>query len=317
MAVHGVQLRCWQTRHDPWVNLLRSTLACFVGAAGGADAITLLPYDEPGAGRSSLGQRMATNTQLLLAEESHLGVVRDPAAGSYTVEHLTVELARAGWAVMQSIEAAGGLETEAGRTVLVTRVAQERAAMATDIDRRKASLVGVSEFPGAMDQVLAPGPDSASAGRLAPIRHAAVWEDLRDAAEARPDLPPVFLATWGPLVRHSARAMFTTNLLLAGGLRSVDPGGATEVAPLIAAFQQSGARACVICGSDADYPDAVPALAAGLRAAGAEAIWVAGRPPADPSTWEAAGVSDFVYTGCNARTRLAALHRLLDIPSAE
>ena len=111
--------------------------------------------------------------------------------------------------------------------------------------------------------------------------------------------------------------MFTTNLLAAGGLRTVDPGGATEVAPLVAAFQDAGARACVICGADADYATAVPDLAAALRAAGAEAIWVAGRPPTDASVWTSAGVTGFVYTGCNARAWLAELHRLLDIPAAE
>lgn len=317
MTVHGYQLRCWQTRHDPWVNLLRSTMAGFVGAAGGADAITLLPYDGPGGGTSTLGRRMATNTQVLLAEESHLAVVRDPAAGSYTVEHLTLELARAAWDALQAIEAAGGIETDAGRAVLVARVASERAALATDLDRRKAALVGVSDFPGSADQALARSVGPAEGGLLMPMRHAATWEDLRDAAEARPDLPPVFLATWGPLARHSARAMFTANLLAAGGLQAVDPGGATQVDALVAAFQNSGGRACVICGADADYPDVVPELAAALRDAGADAVWLAGRPGAHEASWRAAGVTDFIYTGCNVRARLADLHRLLDIPESE
>ncbi|HCH62307.1 MAG TPA: hypothetical protein DFR83_05850 [Deltaproteobacteria bacterium] len=317
MVVHGFQLRCWQTRHDPWVNLLRSTLAGFVGATGGADAITLLPYDDAGGERSALGLRMATNTQLLLAEESHLGVVRDPAAGSYTLEHLTLQIARAGWGVLQSIEAAGGLENAAGRAVLSDRVAAERGALATDLDRRKAALVGVSDFPGAADQALQPKDQPALRGRLTPIRHASAWEDLRDAAEARPNLPPVFLATWGPLARHSARAMFTTNLLAAGGLRTVDPGGLSDVAALVDAFCDSGACVGVICGSDADYPDVVGVLASALRSAGAEAVWLAGRPGSHEAEWRTAGVTDFIYTGCNVRERLAELHRVLDIPASE
>ena len=313
--VHGVQLRCWQTRHDPWVNLLRSTLAGFVGAVGGADAVTLLPYDVPGGAVSDAGRRMATNTQLVLAEESHLAAVRDPSAGSYAIEHLTLELARAAWGVMQSIEAAGGLEAAAGRDLLVARVAEERAALATQLDKRKAALVGVSDFPAAADQALPPSPDSA-AGALAPIRHARAWEDLRDAGEARPDLPPVFLATWGPLPKHSARAMFSANLLAAGGLRSVDPGGADSVGTLVDAFREAGARVAVICGSDADYPAVVPELAGALQDAGAEAILVAGRPRAAEVEWRAAGVTDFIYMGCDARGRLADLHRVLSITSA-
>ncbi len=316
-TVHGVQLRCWQTRHDPWVNLLRSTLAGFVGAVGGADAITLLPYDASGAEPSELGRRMATNTQTLLAEESHLATVQDPSAGSYAVEHLTLELARAGWAVLQAVEAAGGLDTDAGCAVVVSRVHAERAQMATDLDRRKASLVGVSDFPASADHALAAAHSSGATGVLAPIRHAAAWEDLRDAAEAADGVKPVFLATWGPLSRHSARAMFSTNLLAAGGLSTVDPGGANDIAELVAAFTDSGASAAVICGADADYPDVVGPLASALTNAGARAVWVAGRPADHEARWRAAGVTDFIYVGCDARARLADLHGTLDIHSAE
>lgn len=311
--LHGVQLACWQTRHDPWVNLLRSTLAGFVGAVGGADAVTLRAYDAPGGAPSELGGRLATNTQLVLAEESHLAAVRDPAAGSYALEHLTLDLARSAWSVLQAIEAAGGLEAAAGRAVVVDRVREERAALAQAIDRRKVALVGVSDFPGAADQALADGQSAAAAAPLPPVRHAQAWEDLRDAGEARPDTPPVFLATWGPRARHSARAMFTTNLLAAGGLRGTDPGGSDSAADLARSFTASGARVAVICGADADYPEAIPPLAAALRSAGAVSVWVAGRPGAHADAWRAAGVDTFVYTGCDVRACLVELHHILGV----
>ena len=79
------------SRYDPWVNLLRGTIACFAAGVGGADAITVEPYDllvEPGT-VSELGRRMARNTQIILIEESHLAKVIDPAGGSWYVESLT------------------------------------------------------------------------------------------------------------------------------------------------------------------------------------------------------------------------------------
>ena len=316
--LHAIQASCWLTRHDPWVNLLRSTMAGFSSAVGGADAVSLRAYDAVGGAPGALGLRMATNTQLLLTEESHLGVVSDPAAGSYTIERLTEALCRAAWARMQELESAGGLDHSDGRQRVADIVATERAELSVAIDKRKVSVVGVSDFPTLSGLVVAaPSPTSSSA-LLPAIRHADGWETLRDAADAQAatgERPGVFLATWGSLSRHSARAMFSTNLLQAGGLATVDPGGATEVSALVSAFEESGMAAAVICGSDADYGELVPVLASALRAAGAKAVWVAGRPPDAEAraAWTTAGVTDFVHLGCDARTLLSRLHNTLGV----
>lgn len=317
-SLHAIQSSCWLTRHDPWVNLLRSTLAGFSAAVGGADAVSLRAYDAAGGQPGSLGLRMATNTQLLLTEESHLGVVSDPAAGSFTMEHLTEALCRAAWARMQEIEAAGGLEHTDGRQRVADIVATERAELSRAIDKRKVSVVGVSDFPTLSGLVVAAPPAASVSALLPAMRHADGWETLRDAADALAATgarPGAFLATWGPLPRHSARAMFSANLLQAGGLTTVDPGGATEVATLVSAFEASGLSAAVICGADADYGELVPVLASALRAAGAKAVWVAGRPPdADARlAWTTAGVTDFVHLGCDARALLSRLHDTLGV----
>ncbi len=311
-VVHGVQAASWLTRHDPWSNVLRASLAGFVGAVGGADAITLLPHDSAGGAPGPLGQRMAVNTQLLLAEESHLGHVSDPAAGSFTLDHLTDQIARAAWARLQALEAAGGLPGAEVVDRVVADVASARAAMARDLDHRKSVIIGVSDFVALDVPPSGPGMPSVQAP-LAPFRHAASWEALRDAADACDVRPAVFLATWGPLSRHSARAMYSTNLLAAAGVSVVDPGGASDVSALVAAFQASGCRAAVICGADADYTDVVSPLAAALVAAGAAAVWVAGRPGPSEAAWRASGVSDFVFMGCAARPLLAKLHQIVGV----
>ena len=89
------------TAYDPWVNVLRSTVACFAAGIAGADAITVLPHDHVrGAEATELGRRIARNTQSILLEESHLADVVDPAGGSWYVERYTDQLADAAWAVV-------------------------------------------------------------------------------------------------------------------------------------------------------------------------------------------------------------------------
>src|SRR5699024_1972871 len=93
--IHAVTSWRMQTRTDPWVNILRDTIACFAASAGGADAITVLPYDHPIGLPTPFSRRVARNTQSLLAAESNVARVADPAGGSNYVEALTDDLARA------------------------------------------------------------------------------------------------------------------------------------------------------------------------------------------------------------------------------
>lgn len=85
------------TRDDPWVNLLRGTIATFAAAAGGAESITVLPHDTAWGLPTDFSRRMARNIQLW-PEESNLGRVADPAGGSWYVESLTDQLAGRAWA---------------------------------------------------------------------------------------------------------------------------------------------------------------------------------------------------------------------------
>ena len=96
------------SKHDPWVNMLRGTVAAFAAGVGGADAVTVVPFDEPLGVPDAFGRRIARNTSSLLIEESHVAAVTDPAGGSYAVEKLTDDLAVAGWAELGRIEADGG-----------------------------------------------------------------------------------------------------------------------------------------------------------------------------------------------------------------
>jgi methylmalonyl-CoA mutase len=106
---HAVTSSVMTTKHDPWVNLLRTTVACFAAGVGGADVVTVQPFDAALGLPDAFSRRIARNTQSLLVEEGHLARVLDPAGGSWYVESLTESLAQAAWEWFTEIERAGGL----------------------------------------------------------------------------------------------------------------------------------------------------------------------------------------------------------------
>ena len=132
---------------DPWVNMLRVTTATFAAGTGGADGVTVTPFDSRIGQPGALGRRIARNTQIILQDESSLGRIADPLAGSWYGEELTDELARAGWERFRDIEREGGA-LAALRSGLIastlTALADERE---DDLKHRRRVMTGVNEFP--------------------------------------------------------------------------------------------------------------------------------------------------------------------------
>lgn len=135
------------TRRDPWVNLLRNTVAVFAAGVGGADSICVLPHTQAVGLPDGFARRLARNTQSILLEESNLAKVMDPAAGSGAIEHRTDGLCAAAWSLFQDIEAAGGLLKALREGLVHSRIEAARTDRDKDVARRKRPITGVSEFP--------------------------------------------------------------------------------------------------------------------------------------------------------------------------
>lgn len=132
---------------DPWVNMLRVTTAAFAAGTGGADGVTVTPFDRPIGQPGALGRRIARNTQTILQDEASLGRMADPLAGSWYGENLTDALARAGWERFREIEREGGALAALRSGLIATRLeglAEEREA---DLNHRRRVMTGVNEFP--------------------------------------------------------------------------------------------------------------------------------------------------------------------------
>lgn len=274
---HVVTSRPMMAKYDPWVNMLRTTVAAFAAGVGGAEAVTVLPFDSPLGVPDGFGRRIARNTSSLLMSESHVAKVADPAGGSYAVERLTDELARVGWAELGRIEAAGGIEAALADGSLRGRIDEVVAKREGEIARRRRPITGVSEFPNLAESLPERTPSPlADAVR----RYGASFEALRD----EPAASTVFLATMGSVAAHTARATFAANLFAAGGI-SVEPAGPTEGADAVVAAY-SGQRVACLAGTDAAYAEWGADLVAALRDAGVQHVILAGKPgdlPVDDS----------------------------------
>jgi methylmalonyl-CoA mutase len=308
------------TRADPHVNLLRATMAVFSAALGGADAISVLPFTQALGLPDPAARRLARNTQLVLGEESNLDKVSDPAAGSGGYEALTNEFCERAWDLFQQIEKEGGLHKTLASGSFQSRVAETRARRREHVARRLDPLTGASEFPILEEvsvAVLKPLPlssPSEDTKKLAPMRLAEPFERLRAAADAiaeKAARPAVFLANLGPLAASAPRAMFAKNVFAAGGIAAIDNDGFNSPQEAAAAFKTSGAKLACICSSDSVYAEKAAVTARALADAGAKAIYLVGRPRQQEAELRRAGVTDFLYQGCDVlRVLRDAQHRI-------
>ena len=306
---HAVTSRSMLTRHDPMVNVLRSTVAAFAAGVAGVDSQCVLPYDIAIGVPSEDSRRLARNISHILIQESRIGHVDDPARGSPYVRELTQSIAEKAWDLFQQIEAKGNTKESGIVAALkdgtIGQWLEDSWQQRTKrIARRKDPICGVSEFP-VLDEAQ---PDKAdwttnNPNALLPIRRLSEpFENLRDAIDVSGIKPKVFLASLSSLAVDSPRLTFSENLLAASGI-------AAHIGSL-ADFRDSGASMAVLCSSDAIYANQISTAVAALRKAGCKWIYLAGRPKGDlANIVEEAGIDGTIYAGCDA---VALLEEILE-----
>jgi len=290
--LHAVCSSRTLTARDPWVNMLRVTTQVFSASLGGADLITPVAFDEALGEASAHGRRVARNTGLILREESSLGRVTDPAGGSYYLESVTDELARAAWTRFQSLERSGGIAKALEDGSLMTELDAAWQARLKDVATRKTQVLGVSEFAN-LDEVV-PGAAAAAIPSGA-RRDSAPFEALRTRAAAKTPPPEALLVPLGPLAESRARVGFASGFFAAGGIRPRE-GAATETAPIVC-----------LCGSDERYASDAVATARTLKASGCGTLLLAGKPGALEGALREAGVDGFIFVGCDVAAMLSEL----------
>lgn len=280
---HALTAPVMFTQRDPWVNMLRSTVAAFAAGVGGATDVEVLPFDWAIPGglpktSRSFARRIARNTNLLLLEESHLSHVIDPGGGSYFIEAFTTQLADKAWEVFTSVEAEGGLQQAFAAGTVAKLLDDAHEAQRKDIARRIKKITAINEFPNLAE---APLPADLRVEPSRVRRWAAEFEALRNRSdtymEVRGTRPAAVLIPLGPLAKHNIRTGFATNLLASGGIEALNPGQVTPGTEEFTAAAKSAAIA-VICGTDQEYDATGKDAYEALRAAGVDTILLAGSP---------------------------------------
>jgi methylmalonyl-CoA mutase len=316
------------TQRDPYVNMLRATMAAFAAALAGANAITVLPHTLALGLPDAFARRVARNTQLILLDESNLGKVSDPAAGSGGVEALTRELCNAAWALFQQIEKSGGAFAALQQGLIQDKVAATRRAREANIARREDLLTGASEFPHlaeaqvAVEDVkplsISPTDTAISFAPLAPMRLAVPFERLRDRSDdilkRTGKRPRVFLANLGRASDFTARATFAKSFFESGGIEAIDSEGFSDTSALAAAYKASGADLACLCSSDKVYAELAADAAGALQVAGSKHIYLAGRVSDLEAALKTAGVDTLIFAGTDALAILENAYRRMERP---
>ncbi|MGH7012137.1 MAG: methylmalonyl-CoA mutase family protein, partial [Caulobacteraceae bacterium] len=141
------------TMASPWTNQVRLTAAAFSAAVGGADVIALGAYSDPFDTPDAQARRLSRNIGVILSEEAGVGRVADPASGSGAVEAMTGELARAAWAKLQEIEAAGGASAALSCGLIGGWVEASKAALKAQTAAGERRILGVTDFPAPPSEV--------------------------------------------------------------------------------------------------------------------------------------------------------------------
>ncbi|WPZ14181.1 methylmalonyl-CoA mutase family protein [Nitratireductor rhodophyticola] len=151
-TIHAETSYRMMTAKDPETNTLRTTIAAFAAAVGGADSLSVLPHTIVHGLPDEDARRLARNTQLILSGESHLDLIIDPAAGAGGMETLTAALCEKAWDEFRRIESEGGVLRSLMNGQIQERVLEMRERREQRINDGKKPIVGTTIYPAAEER---------------------------------------------------------------------------------------------------------------------------------------------------------------------
>ncbi len=321
MHIHSVTGRWNKTLYDPYVNMLRTQTEAMSAVLGGAESITVEPFDTVFRSAGEFSERIARNQQLLLMEESHLDKVADPGAGSYYLEELTSLMAREAWKLFLEIENEGGFLKALQAGTIQNRIATTAKARKEDTAKRREILLGTNQYPN-FREATAPEHDpeklfpentpekDTEVTPIRPSRGGEEFEKLRLATERAQHRPVAFMLTIGNPALRSARAQFSSNFFAVAGYEVMNNVGFETVSEGVSAALEAKADIIVICSSDDEYPVVAPDIY--RMTAGKAVVVVAGNPPSMEDL-KAEGLEHFISVRSNVLETLQMFNTILGI----
>jgi methylmalonyl-CoA mutase len=134
------------TEQDPYNNVVRTTIEAMAAVFGGTQSLHTNSFDEAIALPTEFSARIARNTQLIIQEETHITSVIDPWAGSYMMEKLTQDMADAAWAIIEEVDAMGGMTKAVDSGWAKLKIEAAAAEKQARIDSGRDVIVGVNKY---------------------------------------------------------------------------------------------------------------------------------------------------------------------------
>lgn len=329
------QTSSWnKSLYDPYVNLLRTTTETMSAILGGADAISVQPFDAVYKNPDEFSNRLARNQQIILRDEAYLNKVSDPGAGSWYIETLTQQIADAAWKLFLEIEGTGGMLEAIKKGVIQQKVEQSANEKRERVATRKMVILGTNQYPNQNETMLdkfgfdedpeedmieEEGEETSPAyAKLELLGATDDFDHLRLSTEqyvsSGGKQPGVFLFNYGNLAMRKARAMFITNFFGCAGYKIYDNDGFTDFDKGVRAAVESGAEIVVLCSSDEEYNSDAALIAQLLQKAKQQLILVvAGFPKEEVENLKAAGIDEFVHVRSNLLETLEDFQARLNI----
>lgn len=305
-----------KTLYDPYVNMLRNTTEGMAAAIGGADAITLQPFDVAYKDADDFSRRISRNVQVILKEESYFNKVVDPAAGSYYIENLTNNIAEQTWKLFQHVEENGGMIQLVANGEIKREIEASCQKRDMNIATRRHVFLGTNQFPNVNEKMLdkVERIQNDDCIGLRTYRGALAFEELRLETERyaqKNRRPKVFLLKVGNLAMRQARAGFITNFFGCAGYEIAETAGYKTVEEGVKAAAEQKADLVVLCSSDEEYATVGVELTKALKAAMNTPVLIAGNPVEAIDALKAAGADDFIHVKVNVLDTLRKYNQQL------
>jgi methylmalonyl-CoA mutase len=319
MFIHSISSEWDKTFYDPYVNMLRGTSEAMSSILGGADMVSVLPFDHPYGSGSRFSDRIARNVQLILREEAHFDLVTNPASGSYYIEILTDSVAEKAWELFCEVESMGGFRKAFESGWIQERVLASRKIKEERYASGKGPILGTNIFPNFNELIVGKlGEANNSHDKnefhsgltpLHPFRPSSLFEELRLQTEKSKNRPKVLLFKYGDPAWMIARAMFSGNFFASAGYRIIDHPPFETVEMGIDFCRTGDFDIVVLCSSDNTYGETAPLVQKAIS--GTSIVVVAGYPSDSIETLRKAGLEHFIHKNSNMLEILTSFNKSL------
>ena len=316
IRIHSTSSEWNMTLYDPYVNMLRGTTEAISSILGGADLLSVLPFDYPYGKSSAFSDRIARSVQIIIRDEAYMDRVADPASGSYYIENLTDSIGEKSWELFCEVEAKGGFKKAFEKGWIQEQVGASLTKKLEIAASGKRKILGTNAYPN-LDELILDKFNKSVLNQtydsplipLKPYRLSAIFEEVRFETERSDKRPRVLTFKYGNPAWRRARATFSGNLFACAGYEILDQPAFATVEEGILAAKETNADIIVLCSSDDAYEEMAHPVLDQLK--NQAVIVVAGYPAESLDNLRKAGIEHFIHNKSNLLEILKTFNQIL------